>query len=58
MFPDGSVVKNSPAKAGDTSSIPGSGRYPLEDEMVTHSNNLAWEIPWVGEPGGLHFMQL
>ena len=30
-FPDGSVVKNSPAKAGDardTDSIPGSGRPP------------------------------
>ena len=36
MFPDGSVVKNSPANAGDTSSIPGSGRYPLEEEMVTN----------------------
>ena len=27
-FPDGSVVKNPPANAGDTSSIPGSGRSP------------------------------
>ena len=29
-FPDGSVVKNSPAKAGDMGSIPGSGRSPGE----------------------------
>ena len=30
-FPDGAVVKNSPAKAGDARdvvSIPGSGRFP------------------------------
>ena len=29
-FPRGSVVKNSPANAGDTGSIPGSGRSPGE----------------------------
>ena len=26
-FPDGPVVKNLPAKAGDTGSIPGLGRF-------------------------------
>ena len=26
---------------------------PLEKEMATHSNTLAWEIPWTEEPGGL-----
>ena len=26
---------------------------PLEKEMATHSNRLAWEIPWTEEPGGL-----
>ena len=25
---------------------------PLEKEMATHSNILAWEIPWTEEPGG------
>ena len=25
---------------------------PLEEEMATHSNILAWEIPWTEEPGG------
>ena len=25
--------------------------YPLEQEMATHSNILAWEIPWTEEPG-------
>ena len=24
---------------------------PLEQEMVTHSSILAWEIPWTEEPG-------
>ena len=26
---------------------------PLEKEMATHSNILAWEIPWTEELGGL-----
>ena len=26
---------------------------PLEKEMATHSNTLAWKIPWVEEPGRL-----
>ena len=29
-FPRGSAVKSPPAKAGNTSSIPGSGRSPVE----------------------------
>ena len=27
--------------------------YALEKEMATHSNILAWKIPWTEEPGGL-----
>ena len=26
---------------------------PLEEEMVTHSSILTWEIPWTEEPGRL-----
>ena len=26
---------------------------PLEEGMSTHSNILAWKIPWTEEPGGL-----
>ena len=26
----------------------------LEEEMVTHSSILAWEIPWTEDPGRLH----
>ena len=29
---------------------------PLEKEMATHSSILAWEIPWMEEPGGLESM--
>ena len=49
------MVKNLPANAGDSGSIPGSGRS-LEEEMATHSSILAWEIPWTEEPGGLQSM--
>ena len=30
----------------------------LEKEMATHSNILAWRIPWTEEPGGLQSMGL
>ena len=53
--PSGSVVKNPPANSGDTSSVPGQ-EDPLEEEMATHSNILAWGSPWTEEPGGLQFM--
>ena len=29
---------------------------PLEEEMATHSSILAWEIPWIEDPGGLQSM--
>ena len=28
---------------------------PLEELMATHSNTLAWRIPWTGEPGWLYY---
>ena len=37
--------------SGAAGSIPGSGKS--EEEMATHSNILAWKIPWTEEPGGL-----
>ena len=51
-FPGGSVVKNPPTNAGDTSLIPGLGRS-LEKEMATHSSILACEMPRTQEPDGL-----
>ena len=32
------------------------GEDLLEKEMATHSSTLAWKIPWMEEPGGLHPM--
>ena len=29
---------------------------PLEKDMATHPSILAWEIPWVEEPGRLQSM--
>ena len=55
-FPGGSVVRNPPASAGDTGSIPGWGRSP-EEEMATHSIILAWKFPWTEEPDGLQSMR-
>ena len=31
---------------------------PLEKEVATQPNILAWEIPWTEEPGGLWVMGL
>ena len=51
-FPGGSVVKNPPANTGDMGLILGRGDT-LGKKMATHSNILAWEIPWTEESGGL-----
>ena len=32
------------------------GREDLEKEMATHSNILAWKIPWMEEPSRLQSM--
>ena len=53
-FSGGSVVKNSPANAGNTGLIPGL-KGPLEKEMATFP---AWEITWTDEPRGLQSMGL
>ena len=55
MVIDSSLVKNSPANAGDVSLISGSRRSPGGGNVI-HSSILAWEIPWTKEPGGLQFM--
>ena len=39
--------------------VPSLGREdPLEKDMATHSNILAWRITWMEEPGGLQSMGL
>ena len=52
----GSVVKNLPEmKETQVRSL--GWEDPLEKEMATHSNILAWEIPWTEEPVQLWSMQ-
>ena len=51
-FPGGSEVKDSTSNAGDSGSIPGSGRSPGEGNG-NHSSILAWRIPWTEKPGRL-----
>ena len=46
------MVKDSPASAGDSSSIPDVGRS-LEKEMAILSSILAWKTTWTEESGGL-----
>jgi len=51
-FPDGSGIKNPPAK--QEMQVRSLGwEDPLEKEMATHSSILAWEIPWTEEPDRL-----
>ena len=45
-------IKKLPAKVGDMGSIL-DWEDPLEKGIATHSNILAWEIPWTEEPGEL-----
>ena len=54
-FPAGSDGKESACNAGEPDSIPGQ-EDPLEKEMASHSNILAWRIPWTEEPGDLPSM--
>ena len=46
------LVKNLPAMQ-ETRDQSLSREDPLEKGMATHSNFLAWRIPWTEEPGGL-----
>ena len=56
-FPGGAVVKNPPDNADLRNAVPSLGQEdPLEKEMATLSNILAWEIPWTEEAGGLQSM--
>ena len=49
------LVKNPSTNAGDERDVVLilGCKDPLEDGMATHSNILAWRIPWTEEPGGL-----
>ena len=49
---------NNPPAMQDTWVQSLGGEDPLEKDMATHSNILAWRIPWTEEPGELQFMRL
>ena len=56
-FPGGSAIKN--LTAIQETWVQSLGQEdPLEKEVLTHSNILAWETPWREEPGGLQPMGL
>ena len=55
-FPGGPAIKNLQG-ARDAGSIRG-WEDPQEKEMEIRSTILAWEIPWIEEPGGLQSMGL
>ena len=56
-FRDGTASKESAWNAGDTGSVPGSGRSPGEGNgNPLGSSIFAWEIPWTEELGGLQSM--
>ena len=50
------MVKNSPAMQ-ETRVRSLGWEDPLEKRMATHTNILAWKIPWTEEPGGLQTMR-
>ena len=51
-FPGSSVINNPPVNAGDLNLI-----LSPKKEMATHTNILAWKIPWAEDPGGLQSME-
>ena len=54
-FPGGSAVKNPPAM--EETQVQSLGQEdPLEKETATHFSILAWETPWIEEPGELESM--
>ena len=52
------MVKNPPANASDlrNTGMSPDQEDPLQEGMATHSNILAWRIPWTEEPSGLQSM--
>ena len=55
VLTDGLDGQESTWNAGDPGSIPGLGKSP-EEEMATHSNIVAWRIPWTEVPSRLQSM--
>ena len=56
-FPGSAVVKNLPA-VQETWVHSLTWEDPLEKGMAAHSSILAWEVPWIEEPGRLQSIGL
>ena len=58
-FPGGAAVKNPPAKQKTQENwvLSLGWENPLKKELATHSNILAWKIPWTEESGGSQTVQ-
>ena len=58
-FPSGTVVKNLLAmqETRQTLVVSMGLEDALEEEIATHSNILAWRIPWAEEPGRLQSLE-
>ena len=53
-FPCGATGKSLPVQEMEETWVRSLGwGDPLEEQMTTPSNHLAWKIPWTEEPGGL-----
>ena len=52
IVPDGTMVRNLPASAGDAGLIPGLGRSPGGEKRQPTPVFLPGKIPWTEEPGG------
>ena len=55
-FPDGMVVKNPSADAGDVGLIPGLGRLTWRRMGQSTLVFLPGKFPWIEDPGGLQSM--
>ena len=52
------MVKNLPVQETQETQVWSLGQKdPLQEEMATHSRILAWQIPWIEQPGGLPSMK-
>ena len=51
------LITNLPAMK-KTQAQPLGRKDPVETGMATHSSTLAWESPWMEEPGGLQSVGL
>ena len=52
------MLKNLPASVEDlrNAGLSLGWGYPPGKEMATHSSVIAWEIPWIEDPGRLQFI--